>query len=227
MNNSTKVAVAVIGGYFLGRRRKARTALMLGSWLLGKRLNLNLQSLGREALGQLTAHPEIAKLGSSIRDELIQSVRGAALASVTGRMESLSDRLHERTATLNVPEVPGLATDSPESAPEPDADASEQDDERTDERDEAPQDRPRARRARRDPHQDEVSDDDPGADAKPARSATTKRTATRRTAATADKEEPRAARRRTSTSRTGTRQSDRPTKPRSSSRGTGTGRGRS
>jgi hypothetical protein len=103
MNNSTKVVIAVAGGYVLGRRHKAKMALLLGSWLLGKRLNFNLKQMGQDALQQLASTPEVAKLGGTVRDELVHAGRNAAVSVLSGRMDKLSDRLHEGTAALSVP----------------------------------------------------------------------------------------------------------------------------
>ncbi len=100
MNTATKVTVAVAGGYVLGRRRKARMAIILASWLIGRRLNLDIKQLGRDAVEQLAASPEVAKLITSLREGLLQSGRGAAMSALNRQMEQLADRLHERTTLL-------------------------------------------------------------------------------------------------------------------------------
>jgi hypothetical protein len=99
MNTSTKIGLAVAGGYLLGRRRKAKMALMLGSVLLGKRLDL--RSLGREAASRLAASPEVGKVREEISGQLASTGRAAATAALSAPINRLADRLHERTSALS------------------------------------------------------------------------------------------------------------------------------
>ncbi|WP_051114048.1 hypothetical protein [Actinopolymorpha alba] len=94
MKSSTKITLAIVGGYVLGRRKKAKLALALGSWLVGKRMDA--RALARDAAGRLAASPEAARL----RDELTEAGRSTAVAVLTSPLNKLADNLHERTAAL-------------------------------------------------------------------------------------------------------------------------------
>ncbi|MGH3488509.1 MAG: hypothetical protein ACRDP8_11445 [Actinopolymorphaceae bacterium] len=98
MNTSTKIAMAVAGGYVLGRRKKVKMALLLGSVLLGKRLDV--RSLGREAIGRLANSQEFGQIRDEVRNELVSTSRAAAGAVVSAPLNKLSDNLHQRTAKL-------------------------------------------------------------------------------------------------------------------------------
>ncbi|MEQ7128191.1 hypothetical protein ABN034_27185 [Actinopolymorpha sp. B11F2] len=98
MNTSTKIGAAVVGGYVLGRRKKAKMALLLGSVLVGKRLNV--RSLGREAMGRIAESAQFGQIREEIRGELVSTGRSAAGAVLSAPLNKLADGLHQRTAKL-------------------------------------------------------------------------------------------------------------------------------
>jgi hypothetical protein len=98
MNPSTKVGVAVAGGYLLGRTKRARLAIALGSYLLG--VKLDPKALGKEALQQLSQRPEFAKLTGDMRGEMLNVGRAAALAAMNSRIERFATSLDSRTSQL-------------------------------------------------------------------------------------------------------------------------------
>jgi hypothetical protein len=98
MNDSTKIALAVLGGYALGRRKKAKMALLLGSALVGKRLDM--RSLGKEVMGRLSESPEVGRIVDDVRGEMLSTGRAAAMAALSRPLENIADRLEERTAGL-------------------------------------------------------------------------------------------------------------------------------
>src|SRR6185503_7986019 len=104
MNESAKVGLAVAGGYLLGRTKKAKLAISLGTWLIGKRLNVDPKELGKQALGQLAQRPEVAKLAGDVRGELFQAGKAAAKTAMTGRLERLAEGLEARTERLRHPQ---------------------------------------------------------------------------------------------------------------------------
>src|SRR5918994_3565057 len=104
MNTSTKIALAVAGGYVLGRRRKVKMAVLLASVLVGKRLDV--RSLGREAIGRLAESPEVGQIRDEIRGQLASSGRAAASAAVSAPLNKLADSLHQRTVRLEGAETP-------------------------------------------------------------------------------------------------------------------------
>lgn len=97
MNDGLKVTVAITGGYLLGRTRKAKLAIALGSWLLGKRLDLKPQALAREAFDQMGRSPEVAKLAGNVRGELLSAGRAAAMSAMSTRLDRAADSLRDRT----------------------------------------------------------------------------------------------------------------------------------
>ncbi|MGW0231279.1 hypothetical protein ACWDWO_23475 [Actinopolymorpha singaporensis] len=98
MDNTTKIVLAVVGGYVLGRRKKARFALLLGSALAGKRLDL--RSLGQEAFERLSESPQFGRIKDEVTGELVSTGRAAAMARLTKPLDRLADSLEERTAGL-------------------------------------------------------------------------------------------------------------------------------
>lgn len=98
MDNTTKIVLAVVGGYVLGRRKKARFALLLGSALVGKRLDL--RSLGQEAFERLSESPQFGRIKDEVTGELVSTGRAAAMATLTKPLDRLADSLEERTSGL-------------------------------------------------------------------------------------------------------------------------------
>ncbi|MGW5366643.1 hypothetical protein [Actinopolymorpha pittospori] len=98
MQDSTKIALAVVGAYALGRRKKAKMALLLGSVLVGKRLDM--RALGKEVMGRLSESPEVGRIVGDVRGDLLSTGRAAAMSALSRPLEGLADRLEERTAGL-------------------------------------------------------------------------------------------------------------------------------
>ncbi len=107
----TAVLVAVAGGYFLGRTKKAKLALTLGSVLAGRRLGLDPQELVNKGIQKLTETPQFEHLADQVKDELSTALR-TAVSSVSNRgIESLTGSLRDRTGRLG---ASGQAQDEPE-----------------------------------------------------------------------------------------------------------------
>jgi len=96
MMTNAKIGTALLGGYLLGRTRKAKLAVALGMWLAGKRLPLDPGQLGKA----LADSPVFSGLNEQVRKELMEAIKAAASAAVTARADSLADSLHERTVNL-------------------------------------------------------------------------------------------------------------------------------
>ncbi|MEU8871713.1 hypothetical protein AB0D24_11150 [Streptomyces javensis] len=96
MMTNGKIAVAVVGGYLLGRTKKAKLAVGLGMLLAGKKITLDPQQLKKS----LAEAPLLSGLNSEVRKELLDATRQAATKAVSGRVSGLADSLHERTALL-------------------------------------------------------------------------------------------------------------------------------
>ncbi|KOU09427.1 hypothetical protein ADK86_00335 [Streptomyces sp. NRRL F-5755] len=100
MKNRPALVLAVAGGYLLGRTKKAKLAIGIGSMVLGKRLNLSPQQLISLVNDQIAANPQLKELPEQLRGDLKGVGKAATGALVTKRLDSLADSLHERT--LNV-----------------------------------------------------------------------------------------------------------------------------
>ena len=110
MKGGTPAALAIGVGYLLGRRRKLRTATIiaagaatggLGS-LGGAALRRGVSKLGSsDALGSLG--PQLGGIAETVRGDLLDAGKAAAMAAVSNRIESLSDSLHDRAAAVRDP----------------------------------------------------------------------------------------------------------------------------
>lgn len=138
MNSRATLALAVAGGYVLGRTKKAKLALSIGGMVLGRRLQLDPQRLLSLVDQQLKANPQLGELREQLREDLGGVGRAAAGAFLTRRIDGLADSLHERTlgvqdriggATAPVRRAAGAdeaaeADDAPESRAEDGADGA-------------------------------------------------------------------------------------------------------
>ncbi|MFD5200396.1 hypothetical protein ACFWM7_09645 [Streptomyces sp. NPDC058375] len=114
MTNNAKIGAALVGGYLLGRTKKAKLALGFGMFLVGKKFDLDPRQLGK----MLANSPVLGSLNDQVRKELVDATKTAATKAVTQRAGSLADSLQQRTQAL-------------ESGPE--ADEEEPDEEEDDE----------------------------------------------------------------------------------------------
>jgi hypothetical protein len=102
MANNTKIGAALVGGYLLGRTKKAKLAFALGMLLAGKKLSLDPKQLG----SLVTDSPLLSGLSDQVRRELVEATKSAATRAVTKRVGGLADALHDRTSLLERDEVP-------------------------------------------------------------------------------------------------------------------------
>jgi hypothetical protein len=110
MKCGTGAALAIGAGYVLGRRRKMRTAAVLAGatavggigGLGGSVLRRGVNALGSTDLLDSVA-PQLGEIADKVRGDLLDAGKAAALAAVTGRIDSLTDSLHERADTLRAP----------------------------------------------------------------------------------------------------------------------------
>jgi hypothetical protein len=96
MTDNVKIAMAVGGGYLLGRTKKAKLALGLGMFLAGKRINLEPRQLGKLLAGT----PALAGLNQQVREGVSTAGKRAAGAVLNRQAERLADSLSRRTAGL-------------------------------------------------------------------------------------------------------------------------------
>lgn len=154
MMSNGKIGLALVGGYLLGRTKKAKMAIGLGMVLAGKKLDLNPQRLAKLVANS----PVIGQLSDQVRKDLVDGTKSALTSAVTQRADSIADSLHERTLDINDPTRSVRGSDG---ADDEDAVSEDEDGE---EREERPKRRSKAPAA-------SGGSDEPAKGAKSARSA--------------------------------------------------------
>ena len=96
MTGNAKIGAALVGGYLLGRTRKAKAAIGLGMFLAGRKMSLDPQQIARK----LADSPALSGLGDQARREIVDATKSAAATALTKRADHLADALHERTLRL-------------------------------------------------------------------------------------------------------------------------------
>ncbi|MFJ8859611.1 hypothetical protein ACIRD8_14370 [Streptomyces sp. NPDC102451] len=160
MTGNAKIGAALVGGYLLGRTKKAKLAIGFGMFLAGKKLSLDPRQLGR----MLADSPLLGGVNEQVRKELVGATKTAATNALTQRATGLADSLHQRTLELEDP-----------------SGAQAKDDRSDDDEDEGEGDAPDAQDDERDGDKDD--EDGGGTEEKPApRRTAAKKTAARKTA---------------------------------------------
>ncbi|MFE2992859.1 hypothetical protein [Streptomyces sp. NPDC059262] len=89
-------ATALVGGYFLGRTKKAKMAIGVGMFLAGRKLDLDPRRIGK----LLAASPVTAALSEQVRGELFEATKSAATQALTKRASGFADSLQQRTEAI-------------------------------------------------------------------------------------------------------------------------------
>jgi hypothetical protein len=100
MSAASKIALGVASGYLLGRRKKLRLAITVGSMLAGQRIATNPKALLKQGNELIESNPELAKLADQVREQLFAAARSAAVATANSRMDALSDAIRDRSERL-------------------------------------------------------------------------------------------------------------------------------
>lgn len=101
MGSNARIAMAVGLGYLLGRRKKMRTAMAVGAAIAAGRVSRNPASLlqrGGELLGNTPALGQLSGLTKPLTD----AGKAAAAGMVSRGIESVGDRIKQRTDALRV-----------------------------------------------------------------------------------------------------------------------------
>ncbi|MFF5183341.1 DNA primase [Streptomyces sp. NPDC000345] len=165
--NRMGLGLAIGAGYVLGRTKKAKLALAVGSLVAGKKLNLTPRALGELLAQQLKDNPQFKAIGDELRQDLRGVGKAASGALVERQIEALADRLHGRTAEVR-DQLQGVAPgggkdDEAEEAEEPEGEHEEPDTEEETEgeepeaRDEDEEEEPEAR----DEDEEEEAEEEP------------------------------------------------------------------
>src|SRR6478736_7094225 len=122
MSATTKIAVAVASGYLLGRTKKMKLAITVGSMLAGQRIATAPGGLLKQGSELLEKNPELQKLQEQITGRLFEAAKGAAISQATSRLEGFSDSLRRRGG-----DVEGEVLDEDEDEDEYDEEPEEYD----------------------------------------------------------------------------------------------------
>ncbi|MEU6658738.1 DNA primase [Streptomyces sp. NPDC046821] len=98
--NRLGIGLALGAGYVLGRTRKMKLALAVGSMVAGRQLPLSPRAVADLVSGQLQGSPEVKELTDEVRGELSGVGKAASGALIERQVESLADRLHGRTEQI-------------------------------------------------------------------------------------------------------------------------------
>jgi hypothetical protein len=93
MNSGARVALGLGAGYLLGRTRKMRLALMLAAAGANGRLGGGPRQLLQEGVSRLGSSSEVRELTESVRGDLLNAAKAAAVTAATSRIDALNDRL--------------------------------------------------------------------------------------------------------------------------------------
>ncbi|MER7999360.1 hypothetical protein [Streptomyces sp. NPDC095613] len=156
MMTNAKIGVALVGGYALGRTKKAKLAIGLGMFLAGRKLSVDPRQLGR----LVADSPFLSSLNDQARRELVDATKSAATSALTRRVSGLADSLHERTLDLG---EPGRRLRRATGGEDEDAEGAEDSEEPAEDSDGA------ADRSKADPEETESEETDAGAEAEPRR----------------------------------------------------------
>ncbi|MGW1897518.1 DNA primase [Streptomyces hirsutus] len=98
--NRTALGLAIGAGYFLGRTKKLKMAVAVGSLVAGKKLNLGPRMITDLVSKQLQNNPQFKELGDQLRGDLRGAGKAASGALVERQLNSLAGKLHGRTAEM-------------------------------------------------------------------------------------------------------------------------------
>ncbi|MFJ8753188.1 hypothetical protein ACIREO_28210 [Streptomyces sp. NPDC102441] len=120
MTGNVKIGVALVGGYLLGRTKKAKLAIGFGMFLAGKKLSLDPKQIGK----MLADSPLLGSVSDQVRTELVGATKTAATNALTQRATGLADSLHKRTLELEDPSGAQARDEEDEGDEEPEEDDS-------------------------------------------------------------------------------------------------------
>ncbi|MGC9495756.1 DNA primase [Streptomyces sp. WG7] len=135
--NRAGLGLAVGAGYLLGRTRKLKLAVAVGTMVAGKKLNLTPKGIAELVSTQVQNNPQFKEIGDQLRTDLRGVGKAASGAMVERQIDALADRLHGRTAQVRdqlsgvTSQVPVAGSDdSRDSEASEDSEDAEYDDER-------------------------------------------------------------------------------------------------
>ncbi|MET9158335.1 DNA primase [Streptomyces parvulus] len=154
--NRVGLGLAVGAGYLLGRTKKLKLAVAVGTMVAGKKMNLTPKGIAELVSTQLQNNPQFKEIGDQLRTDLRGVGKAASGAMVERQIDALANRLHGRTAEVRdqlsgvTSQVPGVGSDDSEASEDSEEYDERDDDERAerdDDRREAEAPRKTARKA--------------------------------------------------------------------------------
>ena len=97
MQDTMKIGAAAIGGYVLGRTKKAKAAMGLALWLAGRR---RPRDLARDQAVKLLQSKRGQELIEQVRGPVVMAARSAAMGVFESQANRLTDNLQRRTEKL-------------------------------------------------------------------------------------------------------------------------------
>ncbi|MEU6280291.1 DNA primase [Streptomyces sp. NPDC047028] len=146
--NRVGLGLAIGAGYVLGRTKKAKLALAVGSLVAGKKLNLSPRAVAELAGRQLRENPQFKEIGDQLREDLRGVGKAASGAMVERQMSALADRLHGRTGEVREQLTGALSGSGSDEEEDEGRDDEVRDEDDRDEDDRDDQDRDDDREAR-------------------------------------------------------------------------------
>src|SRR4051794_14122444 len=93
MSAAGRIGLGVAAGYLLGRTKKMRLAITVGSMLAGQRVATDRAGIIRQLGGGVDNNPELSKLREQITGRMLEAAKSAAIATATSRLEGVTDSL--------------------------------------------------------------------------------------------------------------------------------------
>lgn len=107
MKDTTRVALAIAAGYYLGRRHKMRLAATLVAAGVAGRMRRGGGGVLEQALTTLGASAEMEEAFERLRGDLTKAGKAAAVAATSRQIDALSSKIHDRAEALRVPSMSG------------------------------------------------------------------------------------------------------------------------
>jgi hypothetical protein len=104
MKCGSRMAVAIVGGYLLGRSQKTRLAAVMALLAAGGKLPVDPGDLLRRTPLGAVGGP-LDKFSGDLGTQLVDAGKSVVMAAASNRIDSLSDRLQERADRLRTPDV--------------------------------------------------------------------------------------------------------------------------
>ncbi|WP_067839483.1 hypothetical protein [Nocardia lijiangensis] len=106
MKCGVRMAAGVGIGYLLGRTRKMRLALMLAGVGLSRQAG-GPQALLQRGVSALGSSTELTKITDTVRGELMEAARAAAVTAASHQIDALNERLQRQPAASEADEDAG------------------------------------------------------------------------------------------------------------------------